>query len=304
MSIFKNLGKSLKKAAPLIGAGLGFYFAGPAGLSAGMGTALGSGIGTLIGGGDIEDALMAGALGYAGGSMAQGYLPQYGQAATKGMFASNAAKAAAAQKQAAFSKMAAGAPPGMMPQISTAPAGGSSILGGIGDFMAENKLLSAGLGIGALGLLSGGMEEEDVATPYRETREGRPYETKVKGPITGTTYNLANEDEVEAYNNELLQLREKSFKYKDGGDVYTGNGNVPETYPNKPGGELKGPGTGTSDSIRVGVYDSQGNYQGPGALSDGEFILTARAVRGAGNGDRDIGAARMYDMMAELESMA
>ena len=183
-------------------------------------------------------------------------------------------------------------------------AGGStSILGGIGDFMANNKMLTAGLGIGALGLLAGG-EEEGEASPFPETREGRVYQTKVKGPITGATYNLANKDEREQYNNELLQLREKSFKYKDGGDVYTGNGNVPETYPNKPGGELKGPGTETPDSIRVGVYDSQGNYQGPGALSDGEFILTARAVRGAGNGDRDIGAARMYDMMAELESMA
>ena len=29
MGLFKNLGKSLKKAAPLIGAGLGFYFGGP-----------------------------------------------------------------------------------------------------------------------------------------------------------------------------------------------------------------------------------------------------------------------------------
>ena len=155
MSIFKNIGKSLKKAAPLIGAGIGFYFGGP------MGAGLGSGIGTLAGGGSAEDALLAGALGYAGGSMAQGYLPQYGQAATKGVFASNAAKAAAAQKQAAFSKMAAGSPlPGMGTQISTAPAGGSSILGGIGNFMADNKMLTAGLGLGALGLLASGEEEE------------------------------------------------------------------------------------------------------------------------------------------------
>ena len=272
MSIFKNLGKSLKKAAPLIGAGLGFYFAGPAGLSAGMGTALGSGIGTLVGGGDIEDALLAGAMGYAGGSAAQGYLPTATGPATKGVFASNAAKAAAAQKQAAFSKMAAGAPPGMMPQISTAPAGGSSILGGIGNFMADNKMLTAGLGLGALGMLAGGEEEEAVSAGYPDTGPGKAYETKVKGPITGTTYNLANEDEVEAYNNELLQLREKSFKYEMGGEV-------------------NGPGTGTSDSV-------------PARLSDGEFVLTAKAVRGAGSGDRDIGAARMYDMMAELESMA
>ena len=32
--------------------------------------------------------------------------------------------------------------------------------------------------------------------------------------------------------------------------------------------------------------------------------MTAAAVRGAGGGDRDIGAARMYDMMAELEAQA
>ena len=57
------------------------------------------------------------------------------------------------------------------------------------------------------------------------------------------------------------------------------------------GGEVEGPGTGTSDSV-------------PARLSDGEFVLTARAVRGAGGGDRDIGAARMYEMMSELERVA
>ncbi|MGB1651052.1 MAG: hypothetical protein ACPHEP_08495 [Acidimicrobiales bacterium] len=54
------------------------------------------------------------------------------------------------------------------------------------------------------------------------------------------------------------------------------------------GGEVVGPGTGTSDSI-------------PAMLSDGEFVMTAKAVRNAGNGDRDLGAARMYDMMNRFE---
>jgi hypothetical protein len=54
------------------------------------------------------------------------------------------------------------------------------------------------------------------------------------------------------------------------------------------GGEITGPGTGTSDSI-------------PARLSDGEFVMTAQAVRNAGNGDRDVGAARMYDMMNRFE---
>jgi len=216
-------------------------------------------------------------MGYGAGSLASGYFPTAAGAATKGVFAPAAAGTSGVAKTAATQIDTAGAlmgDPGMAQGLvgTEGAAAGSSVLGGIGDFIAENKLLSAGLGIGALGLLSGGMEEEGEATPYQETRAGRPYETKVKGPITGTTYNLANEDEVEAYNNELLQLREKSFKYEMGGEV-------------------TGPGTGTSDSV-------------PARLSDGEFVLTAKAVRGAGNGDRDIGAARMYDMMAELESMA
>jgi len=55
------------------------------------------------------------------------------------------------------------------------------------------------------------------------------------------------------------------------------------------GGESKGPGTGTSDSI-------------PAMLSDGEFVMTAKAVRGAGGGDRREGARKMYEAMDRLEA--
>lgn len=57
------------------------------------------------------------------------------------------------------------------------------------------------------------------------------------------------------------------------------------------GGHLEGPGTGTSDSI-------------PARLSDGEFVMTAKAVRGAGDGDRKAGARRMYQLMHEFEKRA
>ena len=57
------------------------------------------------------------------------------------------------------------------------------------------------------------------------------------------------------------------------------------------GGHLKGPGTGTSDSI-------------PAKLSDGEFVMTAKAVKGAGGGSRAAGAKRMYDMMHQFEKRA
>jgi len=61
-------------------------------------------------------------------------------------------------------------------------------------------------------------------------------------------------------------------------------------YPRKTG-QINGPGTGTSDSI-------------PAMLSDGEFVMTAKAVRGAGKGDRRAGAKRMYALMHQLEQNA
>ena len=57
------------------------------------------------------------------------------------------------------------------------------------------------------------------------------------------------------------------------------------------GGFSQGPGTGTSDSI-------------PAMLSDGEFVMTADAVRGAGGGNRREGARKMYQMMDRLEGAA
>ena len=57
------------------------------------------------------------------------------------------------------------------------------------------------------------------------------------------------------------------------------------------GGFSQGPGTGTSDSI-------------PAMLSDGEFVMTADAVRGAGGGNRREGARKMYEMMDRLETRA
>ena len=55
------------------------------------------------------------------------------------------------------------------------------------------------------------------------------------------------------------------------------------------GGMSLGPGTEKSDDI-------------PAMLSDGEFVMTARAVRGFGNGSRKAGAKKLYQMMDNAES--
>ena len=67
-------------------------------------------------------------------------------------------------------------------------------------------------------------------------------------------------------------------------------GGITQAYPRRKGG-ISGPGTGTSDDI-------------PAMLSDGEFVLTAKAVRGAGGGSRRDGAKKLYRMMHALEKKA
>lgn len=61
-------------------------------------------------------------------------------------------------------------------------------------------------------------------------------------------------------------------------------------YPRR-NGQIDGPGTETSDSI-------------PAMLSDGEFVMTAKAVRSAGKGNRRAGAKKMYALMHQLEKNA
>ena len=67
------------------------------------------------------------------------------------------------------------------------------------------------------------------------------------------------------------------------------------------GGYVEGPGTGRSDDIPATIYQNGVPVQ-DAALSDGEFVMTERAVRGAGGGDREAGAARFYAMMKRFEN--
>ena len=83
-------------------------------------------------------------------------------------------------------------------------------------------------------------------------------------------------------NPELFASRFKTYTpylYAQGG--------IAQEFPRKTGA-IRGPGTGTSDDI-------------PAMLSDGEFVMTAKAVRNMGGGSRRKGAAKMYKMMKQLE---
>jgi hypothetical protein len=91
------------------------------------------------------------------------------------------------------------------------------------------------------------------------------------------------------YNNLMQPPR-----YADGGGVNYPVGGLASLaqggYPRRTG-QISGPGTEKSDSI-------------PAMLSDGEFVMTAKAVRGAGKGSRRAGAKKMYDLMHQLERNA
>jgi len=74
-------------------------------------------------------------------------------------------------------------------------------------------------------------------------------------------------------------------KYLDPNVVTAAHGG--EMFPRKTG-YIAGPGTETSDDV-------------PAMLSDGEFVMTARAVRGLGDGSRKKGVRKMYDIMKAFE---
>ena len=281
-----GLFKSFKKMLAPIGGVVGFALGGPAG------AALGSGIGSLAGGGDIEDALLAGAMGFAGGSLAKG--AGFGMGTGKGI---ETLLPSYTSKGVTRSVLGFGpTSTNVVKTLGGGMPGGTALMPGekkkgifsmFDDMSTGTKL---GLGAGALAL-AGGLfdeEEEEGGTRRPEGPPGEAFGPEV-GPLTGKVYNIPNKAEMDEYNEELRRLQKPDFRYPvrppvnppitlaHGGDVHAG------------GGEVDGPGTGTSDSV-------------PERLSDGEFVLTAKAVRWAGGGDRDLGAARLYDMMSELEA--
>lgn len=121
--------------------------------------------------------------------------------------------------------------------------------------------------------------------PMPQTAPQVPMYNVPQGAITNMPggipqpYNLPNMYQVPrtyAQGGAVNPMAPRPFKH--GGETH---------YPRKTG-PINGPGTGTSDSI-------------PAMLSDGEFVMTARAVRNAGGGSRRKGARRMYKLMKMLE---
>jgi len=266
------MGLSLKSLLPIAGAAAGYFFGGPAG-SAALNAALGSGIGTLAAGGDATDAVKNAIL--AGGSGAL-----LGTAGVSGAGAAQSATGAAATQAATQQAAQAAATKAATTEAAKQGIFGTGITGG--DIF---------LGSSLLGLLE---EPEDISDDFdpsnlesRPDYEGTPISGLFVDPKTGKAYNTL--EELEA----AVQERQTN-NFATGGIA---------ALADSVGGLIEGPGTGTSDSIKAGIYQNGEKVQ-EARLSDEEFVMTKKAVTGAGNGDTKLGAKRMYALMDKFERMA
>ena len=330
-SFWSKAGSFLKKAAPVIlpialnfvVPGLGAAVGGALGVSAAAGSAIvgavGSGVGGLIAGQKPAQALLSAALGglgsYAAATLApsgiSGLLSGGGtgaEGAASGIgpgsglegapeIVSGTAPAAAGSIRPdvpvpnSRAALMAGGPEAFVnnqPYAASpaAVAANTPVSGGLGTLFGggdgagstignalKNPWMLAGLA-GAAGLAFGGKGGE----------QAKP--SLVQGP-TGS--------QLLQQNPAQYGFNIANFQAQPVGPVRTVPTLSPAygSYPRyaAAGGHISGPGTGTSDDV-------------PAMLSDGEFVLTAKAVRGAGNGSRKEGAKKLYKLMNDLEKRA
>ena len=237
-----------------------------------MGAAIGGGIGTLGEGGSLSDAFQSGL----GNALTAGTMGKAG-------LIGNAIGGGNANQAAGIASLFGGSMGGMataggpMSAIASGGAGG----GGFGPMqggLAQN--LMQGIGIsdanGQTNPIMGGIMREMLYQQRRPRFE-----------------NLMSGTELAQYN-----TGERRPDYK--GTAVPG---TPRVQTRAMGGMIEGPGTGTSDSIPATIYQNGGPVQ-EARLSDGEFVMTADAVKGAGSGNRGAGAAKMYEMMNQFERRA
>ena len=231
--MLKKIFKAAKKAAPIIGAGLGYLYGGPM-----LGSAIGGGLGSLIAGRSPEEALKFAAMsGLAGGALSKfGNVPA-GQG-LGGIFnkpvgtnvtrqvGNRLAQQATFPKQSIFSK-------------------------GLGMIKA-NPIKSALAGLGIAGAMGAGEEEKSTMDMEK---------------IYGTQSPFRDLGQADIAPNRLIPFGNANRPYglAHGGIISLADGG---DFPRK-NGKIAGPGTETSDEI-------------PAMLSDGEFVINAKTVRGLG----------------------
>ena len=264
----------LKEILPAITGAIGFGLFGPAG------AAIGAGLGSAARGDNPANIATSALMGFGLGSFGQAA----GLVGGKGLGQLGASARAMISPQAVVPKAVINpelaGQTGVQQMVTPQKV---SALSKMAKFAKDNKLLTGALGLGALGAMGAFKEEEGIDVPP-------PPEAGSQGMLDVSTPSAVYYDPTtRAYGASSPQIPE-IYRAKDGGDI--------KNFPRKVG-QIDGPGTEKSDDI-------------PAMLSDGEFVMTAQAVRGLGalNGaDKDDkleqrrkGAKMMYEMMNKFES--
>ncbi len=193
---------------------------------------------------------------------------------------------------------------GSIPGVSGLAAKGAGALGleGLsGQFAAQQATQKAALAKMAPGLskIGTGITAGAGGAPAASATVG----SGIFGP--GMVDNLVLAGLIQAGEPKPIPLTPLQQQQRDTGERapnYQGIAAADTRFMNV-GGMIAGPGTGKSDSIPAAIYQNGGRVQ-EARLSDGEFVMTADAVKGAGGGNRAKGAAEMYKMMNRFERSA
>ena len=169
-----------------------------------------------------------------------------------------------------------------------------AFLGGTGTLAAAMPgMATLGMGISAIGGAQGRGRSEGEFDPRR--MESAPDYVPKNFKILVDRYTGEYYDSIESRDKAIAESRRRM------GIMAAAQGGYIQGY--NVGGFIQGPGTGTSDGIPASIYQNGSPVQ-EARLSDGEFVMTADAVKGAGSGNRGAGAAKMYEMMNQFERRA
>ncbi len=242
--IFKSAKKLVQKAAPVIGTGLGYLYGGPA-LGGALGAGLGAGIGSLVGGRSAEESLRNALLGGAAGFGATRFLGLTPGAGLGGLLGRTAPLLGTGTTGGAAGS---GLIPGAAGKLTMKAPGQSTLAKILAAAKAKPKTAAA-LGLGAAALLGGKEEEKD---------------SQMLPSVYGTMDPLRDLGQADIMPPQIIPYSQYGAGLRNGGIINLNTGGFP-----RKNGKIAGPGTEVSDEI-------------PAMLSDGEFVVNARTVRGLG----------------------
>jgi hypothetical protein len=252
-----------------IGGLVGMAMGGPAG------AAIGSGLGRVADGGNLEDAFKSAAMSFAGGGAGPmgGIMNAMGGGGGGGNQMSQLASMLGGGGGGGGNSRNSG-----IAQIMQAMgAAGSNGQGGGGNQGGGNQ---GGGGIGGIGSMM-----NNPAVMAALLRASEPESIKMTSALQDAQ--LATGERMPNYRG--IGIRESR----------PGMPSRPRQFTNRPtyaqGGLIEGPGTGTSDSI-PGMIQQNGKPVEEILVSNNEFILREKDVKKIGDGDRNLGAARLYAM--------